>query len=210
MNSPVSFLRLCTLGLILSAAVIGVRAGETGNEGDGDFKLGPEFTDAPEVKVRDGVPVGTVHEFTMDSADSKIYPGLKGPYKRKVAVYVPRQYVAGTEVPFMVAQDGFDYRKNLPVILDNLIADKKLPVMVAVLINSGGGDGKGSERGLEYDTVSETYATFVETEVLPRVVKDFGVKLTLNPDGRGSMGGSSGGAAAFTMGWFRPIFIAVY
>ena len=62
---------------------------------DGDFKIGPPYTDAPELKVKDGVPKGTLHEFTMDSQDSKIYPGLKGAYKRKVAVYVPNQYVAG-------------------------------------------------------------------------------------------------------------------
>ena len=73
---------------------------------DGDFKIAPPYTDAPELKVKDGVPKGTLHEFTMDSQDSKIYPGLKGAYKRKVAVYVPSQYIAGTAAPFIVIQDG--------------------------------------------------------------------------------------------------------
>src|SRR5437588_10575884 len=68
--------------------------------------------------------------------------------------------------------------------------------MAAVLIDSGGGDAQGSQRGLEYDTVSDVYAGFVETEVLPRAAKEAGVKFTNDPDGRATMGGSSGGAAA--------------
>ena len=58
----------------------------------------------------------------------------------------------------------FPVKGVLPPILDNMIHDGRLPVMIAIMINSGGGDGKGSERGLEYDTVSERYTTFIETE----------------------------------------------
>ncbi|HLX64169.1 MAG TPA: alpha/beta hydrolase-fold protein [Planctomycetota bacterium] len=173
-------------------------------EGEGDFKIGPAYADSPDVKAKEGVPAGIIKEFEMDSADSKIYPGLKGPYKRKVAVYVPKHYVEGTEAPFIVAHDGLGYKGTLPKALDNLIAQKKVPVMIAVMVNSGGGDGKGSERGLEYDTVSDKFASFIETEVLPRAAKECNVKFTSNPDGRATMGGSSGGSCAFTMGWFRP------
>ena len=80
---------------------------------DGNFVIGPPYTPAPELTVKEGVPQGTVHEFTMDSKDSKIYPGIARsqpgavvPYTRQVAVYVPAQYVAGTPAPFIVAQDG--------------------------------------------------------------------------------------------------------
>jgi enterochelin esterase family protein len=189
--------------LVLSATV--VAATEAGAAFDnGDIKLSPPYVEAPELKIRPDVPKGTVHDFVMDSADSPLYPGVKGPYKRKVAVYIPKQYVAGAAAPFIVAHDGFDYLTKLPPVLDNLIADRKLPAMIAILLSSGGGDGPGSERGLEYDTVSEKYTTFVETEVLPRVAKEYHVTLTTDPEGRASMGGSSGGAAAFTMAWFRP------
>jgi enterochelin esterase-like enzyme len=170
---------------------------------DGDFKIGPMYTDAPELKVKDGVPKGTLHEFTMDSKDSKIYPGLKGAYKRKVTVYVPNKYVKGTEAPLIVIQDAMT-KDILPKILDNMIDDKRLPPMVAIFIQSGGGDGKGSERGLEYDTLSEDYAVFIETEVLPRIAKDYELTFTKDPEGRATMGGSSGAACAFTMAWFRP------
>jgi enterochelin esterase-like enzyme len=87
--------------------------------------------------------------------------------------------------------------------LDNLIAEKRVPVMVAVSIANGSGDAQGSQRGLEYDTMSGLYAQFVETEVLPIVEKQYGVKLTKNPDGRATMGCSSGASAAFSMAWYR-------
>ena len=174
------------------------------DDGEGDFQIGPDYADAPELQRREDVPHGELKEFTMESADSKIYPGLNGPYSRKCAVYIPKQYVAGKAAPFIVVQDGMGYSKRTSTVLDNLIADKKLPVMIGVFLNSGGGDGKGSERGLEYDTVSDRYTQFVEAEVLPRVTKDFSVTFTKDPAGRASMGGSSGAACAFTMAWFRP------
>jgi enterochelin esterase-like enzyme len=171
---------------------------------DGDFVIGPTYANAPELTVPAGTPTGTLTTFAMGSEDSRTYPGIRGPYMRNVTVYVPRQYVPGTTVPFIVAQDGKGWTARLQPILDNMIHDGRLPVMVAIMIDNGGGDSKGSERGLEYDTVSGTYATFVETEVLPRVEAQARVKLTRDPDGRATMGGSSGGAAAFTMAWFRP------
>jgi len=79
----------------------------------------------------------------------------------------------------------------------------RVPAMVAISIGNGGGDGPGSERGLEYDTMSGKYAEFVESEVLPLVEKQCNVKLTRNPEGRAAMGGSSGGSAAMAMAWYH-------
>ena len=76
--------------------------------------------------------------------------------------------------------------------------------MAAIFINSGGGDAQGSERGLEYDTVSGQYAEFIETEVLPKITQDYHVTFSKDPNARMTMGGSSGGAAAFTMAWYHP------
>src|SRR6185295_1103 len=79
---------------------------------DGNFVIGPPYSPAPELTEKEGVPKGTIREFTMDSKDSKIYPGIARnqtgvvPYTRQVAVYVPAQYVAGKPAPFIVAQDG--------------------------------------------------------------------------------------------------------
>jgi S-formylglutathione hydrolase FrmB len=88
--------------------------------------------------------------------------------------------------------------------LDNLIAEKRVPAMIAISIGNGSGDAQGSERGLEYDTMSGRYAEFVETEVLPLVERQYNVKLTKDPEGRATMGCSSGGSAAFIMAWYHP------
>jgi enterochelin esterase-like enzyme len=193
---------------------------------DGNFILGPTHNPAPEMAARDGVPQGTVYEFTMNSADSKIYPGIArepgtfgapdpadpaklivttshpAPYTRHVAVYVPKQYVPGTAAPFIVGADGPDCA--LFTALDNLIAEGRVPVMIAISIGNGGSDAQGSERGLEYDTMSGLYAEFVEKEVLPLVESQYHVKLTRDPEGRATMGGSSGGSCALIMAWYHP------
>jgi enterochelin esterase-like enzyme len=190
----------------------------------GNYILGPTHPPAPETTAQDGVPRGTVYTFTMNSADSKIYPGIArtpgsrptvdptdpakrivssgpAPYTRSVAVYVPRQYVPGTAAPMIVGADGPD--QLLFTTLDNLIAQKRVPAMIAISIGNGSGDAQGSQRGLEYDTMSGLYAQFVETEVLPLVEKQYGVTLTRDPDARATMGCSSGGSAALAMAWYR-------
>jgi enterochelin esterase-like enzyme len=180
----------------------------TATSGDGDFLIKPPYANAPEQTVRADVPKGRVEHFTMKAADSKFYPdtGLRDTAAtRAVTVYIPSQYVPGTPAALLVSHDAMGARNNqLPTILDNMIADKRLPVIIAVMVTHGGGDGRGSERGLEYDTVSGKYAEFIQAEVLPRVENDYHVTFTTDPDGRATMGGSSGGAAAFTMAWFHP------
>ncbi|HEY3890290.1 MAG TPA: alpha/beta hydrolase-fold protein [Caulobacteraceae bacterium] len=198
---------------------------------DGDFVIGPDYAPAPELAVQPGAPAGVVHAFTMESRDSKIYPGIRrlenevtrrrdafgnriaaepneqsvaGPYTRTVWVYIPRQYRPGRPAPFVVAQDGYLYVNRLPRVLDNLIAAGRVPPMIAIMVDNGGGDAQGSQRGLEYDTLSGLYSDFIETEVLPRVAAATGVTLTDDPDGRAVMGVSSGAACAFTMAWFHP------
>jgi enterochelin esterase-like enzyme len=176
--------------------------------GDGSYSIGPNYSPAPEQKAKEGVPKGKVASFTLNAADSKFYPptGLRGMNPtRKVTVYIPNQYVPGKPAPFIVSADAYGAGRNqLPNVLDNVIAEHRLPVMIAVMIANGGGDGRGSQRGLEYDAVSGKNAEFIEAEVLPRVEKEYGVTLTKDPDGRMTLGGSSGGSAAFTMAWFHP------
>jgi enterochelin esterase-like enzyme len=193
---------------------------------NGNFIIGPTH-DAPAETSDQGESLqGTEIEFTMNSSDSKIYPGVArdantfgtvdpadparlvvttghpAPYTRKVTVYVPKPYVAGSVAPFIVGADGPD--RLLFSALDTLIAQHKVPVMIAISIGNGGGDAQGSERGLEYDTMSGAYAEFVEREVLPLVEAHAHVKLTKDPNGRATMGGSSGGSCALIMAWYHP------
>lgn len=166
--------------------------------GDGNYSIGPRYAPAPEETIRENVPHGKVIKFTMDSAESKFYTGGAKPFKRTVTVYVPSQYIPGKPAPIIVSADAYGGRR-LATVLDNMIADHRLHVMVAVMIMPGGG-----ERAMEYDTVSSKYADFVEEEVLPRAEKEAGFKATKDPDARMTYGGSSGGAVSFTMAWFHP------
>jgi iron(III)-enterobactin esterase len=195
-------------------------------DSNGNFIIGPTHNPAPEMTVQANVPQGTVYRFTMDSKDSKIYPGIArepntfgtedpadhaklivttshpASYIRQVAVYVPKQYIPGSIAPFIVGADGPD--NALFTALDNLVAEGKVPVMIVISIGNGSGDAQGSERGLEYDTMSGVYAEFVEKEILPLVESKCQVKLTKDPAGRATMGGSSGGSCALIMAWYHP------
>ena len=167
--------------------------------GDGDYSIGPDYAPAPEETQRVGIPHGKLIEFHMNSASSKVFPGVNGPIERLVSVYIPAQYKPGTPAPFIFAADSYGLRdRQMANILDNMIADRRLPVMVAVMVANG-----GPGRSLEYDTVSPVFADFVESEILPRVEKETGVTLTKDPEARMTYGGSSGGAMALTMAWYR-------
>lgn len=198
--------------------------------------IGPDYVPTPDLAIARG----TVTQFTMASADSKLYPGiarldnemmarrdawgnrmaapLEGntrpqPYTRRVWVYVPAGYravanargPASPPAPVMVVQDGVAlFAAPMVPVLDRLIAERRLPPLVVVFVNSGGSDAQNSQRGLEYDTMNGRYAEFIERELLPRVTQETGVTFTTDPEGRASAGCSSGAAAAFTMAWTHP------
>lgn len=212
-------------GGMAGSAGAGGQAGEPldpGTEGDGDFELGPNYTTQPDLTDR-GAPKGRSFQFSMTLADSEIFDGTDATLddnkpintRRTISVYVPAQYQDGTPAPVLVIQDGpgeLDLVKNA---LDNLtIAEdpaRRIPAFIAVAVQNGGSDAKGSQRGLEYDTMSDRYARFIHLEVLPAVEADAaisaeypGLTFTTDPQGRAAIGCSSGGAAALSMGWFRP------
>ncbi|HZZ40978.1 MAG TPA: alpha/beta hydrolase-fold protein [Acidobacteriaceae bacterium] len=193
---------------------------------DGNFILGPTHTPASEMSARPGVPQGRVEEFTLTSAGDPYYPGIardpgtfgtpdsanpaklnlttshQHPWTRTIAVYIPAQYKPGTVAPFIVGADGPD--RSLFTALDNLIAEHRVPVQIAISIANGSGDAQGSERGLEYDTMSGKYAEWVEHVVMPQVESRYHLRLTHDPNGRAAMGGSSGGAVSLIMAWYHP------
>jgi len=188
----------------------------------GDFVVGPDYSVQSELTDL-GNPKGKNFMFTMPLADSKIFAGTDAtldPAKpvrseRKIFVYVPNAYQDGDKAPIQVCFDGpsrFDLVCNA---LDNLtISDdpnRRLPAFIAIAVENGGDDGKGSQRGLEYDTMSDRHARFINDEVLPAVLANPeikavfpGIAFTTDPWGKSVMGCSSGGAAALTIGWFRP------
>jgi enterochelin esterase-like enzyme len=174
----------------------------------GDFSLAPPFAPAPENDRHDGVPTGRVETFYIDLEGSRFFPpGGRGDgdnaVRREINVYIPAQYVPGTPAPLLFCHDAMGMHDNqpapyLPAILDNMIHEKRLPVMVAVMVMPS------NQRSLEYDTVSGKFAEFVEAEVLPVVESKFSINFTKDPNARATLGGSSGGAAALSMAWFHP------
>ena len=153
------------------------------------------------------MPKGTV---THHEWKSKIFPGTI----REYWVYVPQQYDAAHPACVMVFQDGHAYVNEkgdfrAPIVLDNLIHKKEMPVTIGIFINPGmHGDAlpkdgwKADNRSFEYDTVNDQYAKFLLEEILPEVGKEY--KLTDQPAGRGICGSSSGGICSFTVAWQRP------
>jgi len=193
-----------------------------GTVGDGDYTIGPEFKMDPDLTDR-GNPKGKNFIFKMPLKASRIFRGddktldRKKPVRkeRKIFVYVPAAYEDGTKAPILVTHDGPSRLGLIRNALDNLTIsgdpNRRLPAFIVISVQNGGNDSKGSQRGLEYDTLSDRFARFINDEVLPAVLTDPQVKaaypkiaFTENPWGKAAMGCSSGGAAALTMGWFRP------
>lgn len=127
------------------------------------------------------------------------------PYERELAVYVPRGNDPSVPAPFIVLNDGMGYVDTVVPCLKTLVAEKRVPEnLCAIFLNSGGSDAQGSQRGLEYDTVDGVFAEFLDSEVVPFVETSLGISLTQDPEGRATLGGSSGASCAFSCAWFRP------
>ncbi|PQO27844.1 alpha/beta hydrolase [Blastopirellula marina] len=190
--------------------------------GNGDFVVGPEYKVDPALTDQ-GNPKGKYFQFSMPLAESKIFDGKdttldpkkKVRKERKIFVYIPAEYKDGTKAPILVMLDGPSRMNLVRNALDNLTISKDparhLPPFIAIGVENGGDDSKGSQRGLEYDTMSDRFARFINDEVLPAVLNNKEIRaayphlaFTEDPWGKGIMGCSSGGAAALTAGWFRP------
>ncbi|HUR47139.1 MAG TPA: alpha/beta hydrolase-fold protein [Candidatus Saccharimonadales bacterium] len=219
-----SLLLIAFVGLTGSiAAAAPAYTEKPGKEGNGDLTIGPEYKTDPDLTDK-GNPKGKSFQFSIPLAKSQIFRGddktLEPENKpvnkeRKIYVYIPAAYKDGTKAPVLVTHDGPSQLDLVRNALDNLTISKdpsrKLPAFIVIAVQNGGNDGKNSERGLEYDTMSDRFARFINDEVFPAVLQNAEIKaaypglaVTDNPWGRATMGCSSGGAAALTMGWFRP------
>lgn len=210
------------VGLAMNVARCEEYTENPGTEGNGNHVVGPEYKIDPDLTDK-GNPKGKHFEFTMPLADSKIFRGddatldSRKPVRkeRKIFVYIPAAYKDGAKAPILVMHDAPSRMNLVRNALDNLTIskdpDRILPAFIAIGVENGGDDSKGSQRGLEYDTMSDRLARFINDEVLPAVLSNTQIKaaypkiaFTENPWGKATMGCSSGGAAALTMGWFRP------
>jgi len=197
-NALIGIVVLCLAGPVFGQTANSPQP-NTAVSPDDQYILGPDSLPQP------GVPQGEVKE--LEPFTSKIYPG----FQHKWWLYIPAQYDGKKPIALMVFQDGAAFVKRdgkfpVPVVLDNLIAKKELPVMAAIFINPGvpydNPTQRTEQRSFEYDTLSPQYARFLLEEVIPQARKE--VKITDDPNGRGIAGSSSGGICAFTVAWQRP------
>jgi enterochelin esterase family protein len=194
---------LCAFGSLICASTVGAQ----------EPRIELRYAHGPDSSRHDGVPKGEVtsHEWN----DSKVFPNTT----RKYYVYVPAQYDKSKPAALMVFQDGSSYINEagefrVPIVFDNLINKKQMPVTIGVFIDPGGfkekpagqsGDKKSGgreNRSFEYDTLSGDYAKFLMTEILPEVAKEH--PFTKDPEGHAICGSSSGGICAFTVAWQQP------
>jgi enterochelin esterase family protein len=180
-----------------------------GNRMGGNERVGFETYEPtlPESQEQSGVPKGQVIDMGTH-VSTKHFPGAE----RQWWVYVPAQYEAVKDQPvkLMVFNDGGGFVKgngNACIVMDNLIHQKKIPVMIGVFVNPGKFPPKGnakdgqSNRGNEYDTCSPRFATFLDEEILPAVREKYNI--SKEPWDHGILGSSSGGSCAFTAAWHR-------
>jgi enterochelin esterase-like enzyme len=162
-----------------------------------DFSQPVRYAYGPDSFRRRGIPEGAIDEFVWDS--SRVFPGTT----RRVRVYVPAQYAPSEPVSLMVFQD---VASNLdpagavraPIVFDNLIHRRELPVAIGVFVDPG----EPGNRNAEYDAFTDAYATFLLNEILPLVRERY--VITDDPERWAIAGGSSGGSCAFTVAWLRP------
>jgi len=172
--------------------------------------LPQSYSPGPDSARQPGTPGGTIEQFEWKS---EIYPGTV----RDVWVYVPAQYDGTAPAAVMVFQDGHSFISTegerawmTPVVLDNLIHQKRMPLTIGIFIKWGvlpGLDDSHRERynrSFEYDAIGDRYATFVIDEILPEVARRFDLNLTDDPSLRGIGGSSSGAIAAYNVAWERP------
>lgn len=162
----------------------------------------PAFT--PWSYEKPGVPKGKLDGKHVHS--SQIYPGMKSDYW----IYVPAQYDGSTPAAVMVWQDGEVLvdreRSRNQIVFDNLSHEKKIPVIIHVLVSPGIVDGKQRMRSIEYDTMDDRYVRFLRDEILPEVAKKY--KLRGDSYSRAIAGDSSGGICAFNAAYRHPELFA--
>ena len=188
----------------ISASILlaaGILAITTELKAADDYKLGPDSM------VQDGVPQGELIKRSW--TNSTVYPGTV----RDFWIYVPKQYKPESPASVMIFQDGWSYANptgqfRAPIVFDNLIHKKEMPVTIGIFLNpgtipSGSSEGRArSNRSFEYDSLGDSYARFLLDEILPAVSKEY--SLTESPDRRAIGGISSGAICAWTVAWERP------
>lgn len=112
--------------------------------------------------------------------------------KRPLWIYTPSSYERRKKYPIVLVFDGQAYTSELipgPIILDNLIAEGKIPPIVAVFISSLDQTTRNSEL-----PCNERFLNFLNEELMPWISRYYSI--TSDPDQTIVAGSSYGGLAA--------------
>ena len=177
-----------------------------------------QYNPCSEAYVREGEAAGRVRSF-HGWAETTVYPGTR----RDLWIHTPPAFdEADGDPALIVFNDGGGYLEGngairAAAVLDNLANAGEIAPTVAVFVNPGAPsvepgpaaeEAAQTQRSVEYDTVDDRYATFLETDVLPFVEATLGRKLNAEPAWRTICGISSGGICAFNAAWHRPDLFA--
>jgi sugar lactone lactonase YvrE/enterochelin esterase-like enzyme len=172
-----------------------------------NIEVADPYVPGPDSLPHPDVPKGKVFEF--DFNQSRIFPGTT----RKIFVYVPAQYRGDKPACVYVGLDGFAF--EAPIVFDNLIHKREMPITIGIGITSGTvestrqGENPRYNRSMEFDGLNDKLARFILEEVLPEVESrktpdGLPILLSKNPNDRAAGGASTGGIGSFTLAWERP------
>ena len=135
------------------------------------------YKPGPDSQRKDGVPKGMVTKYEWQS---KIYNNFREYY-----VYIPAQYNSSTPAALMVFQDGHSYVNDsgdfrVPIVYDNLIHQKKLPVTICLFVNPGHNTKDypqnrfaARNRADEFYVLDDRYATMLIDDLIPELKKKY-------------------------------------
>jgi len=158
----------------------------------------PEFKDDPAQQFRPEVPKGKI------IADI-LFTSEKMGYQLTYSVYLPADQSSG-QYPVAYVTDGYEYLHpelgNMPTVLDNLIADKKIKPIMAVFIDHREPANRTNNRRMQELVMNKSYLDFFVSEFIPFIESRYPAKT--DAQSRAMIGSSVGGLNATFFAFSRP------
>lgn len=158
----------------------------------------PDYMEDPIHRIRDNVPKGKVIQDILYASDLLSY-------QITYNVYLPPS--SGKEkYPVVYITDGYEYLHpqmgNLPTVLDNLIADKKIVPIIAVFIDHREPANRTNNRRMTELVMNPQYLQFFVDEFIPFIEESYPVMS--GAKNRAILGASVGGLNATYFAFSRP------
>lgn len=127
-------------------------------------------------------------------------------YQLTYSIYFPQGYSTAQHYPVMYVTDGYEYLHeklgNMKVILDNLIADKKIQPIVVIFIDHREPVNRSNNRRMDELAMNTKYLSFFADEFVPHIETNYSV--AKDPKQRAILGTSMGGLTAAYFAFTKP------